>query len=229
MFEKFANKKLGPVATNQVKEFSSKVYLWMTLMLLLTTGFALGSHNLCIDRWFFAHRHWFFLFLFVEVVLIATFTFLRKKLSFVKGVVLVGAYTVLNGLTLSTLFIEHNFSSMIVALSVSAAVFGMATIYGFFGKDMIRFGHWLFIGLIGLLIAMIANVLIASTVMGYVISAIAVVVFTVLAAYDAQMVTITAISSPSNISALDCALKLYLDFLNIFLHVLRLFGIKVKD
>jgi hypothetical protein len=230
MLEKLSTvNNYGIKATSQIKAFTSKVYLWMTSMLLLTTGFALGGHGLNIDRWFYAHRTWFLVFLFAELGLIAAFSFLREKLTFPKGAALVGAYTALNGLTLSTLFIEYNFSSMVVALLVSASVFGMATLYGFLGKDLLRFGHWLFVGLIGLLFAMIANILIASTVMGYVISAIAVVIFTVLAAYDAQMVRTTALSSPTNISALNCALEIYLDFLNIFLHILRLFGVKVKD
>lgn len=219
----------GIKATNQIKAFSSQVYLWMTSMLFLTTGFALCGHALNIDRWFQAHPTWFFVFLFAELGLIAAFSFLREKLTFPKGAALVGTYTLLNGLTLSTLFIDYNLSSMIVALLVSASVFAMATIYGFLGKDLMRLGHWLFVGLIGLLFAMIANILIASTVMGYVISAIAVVIFTVLAAYDAQMVRTTAVISPTNISALNCALEIYLDFLNIFLHILRLFGVKVKD
>jgi FtsH-binding integral membrane protein len=79
-------------------------------------------------------------------------------------------------------------------------------------------------GLITLLVSMIVNLLLGSQLLDYVLSSVAVGLFTVLAAYDAQMVRRAAIASPTNLNALDCALEIYLDFLNIFLNLLRLFG-----
>lgn len=212
-----------------VGNFAGKVYSWMTGMLVATAGISFASIHAGADQWFQHHSLTFTGLLVFELILVGMFAGLREKLSFPKGLGLVGAYTVLNGLTLSVVLSCYHVSTLGVAFLASAGIFGLATLYGFIGRSLAKIGGWLFMGLIALIGAMITNLFLGSQLYDYILSCVTVVVFTGLAAYDAQVIRARAAKSPSNLDALDCALEIYLDFLNIFLAILRLFGVKTKN
>jgi FtsH-binding integral membrane protein len=151
-------------------------------------------------------------------------------MGFGMGLFLVGAYTVLTGLTLSVMLVAYRPTTVGIAFLATAGVFGAASAYGFLAKKSLEgIGGWLVLGVLGLLGAMIANLFIGSKPMDYVISGVAVVLFTGLAAYDAQMIQRRGSENQSALTALDCALEVYLDFLNLFLHILRLFGMSSSN
>ena len=214
---------------SMVGKFAGKVYSWMTGMLLATAGISFAAIHAGVNDWFMHNPLPFMGVLVLELILVGMFAGLREKLSFVKGLGLVGAYTALNGLTLSVILSRYHITTLGIAFLASAGVFGLATLYGFIGRSLAKIGGWLFMGLIALIGAMMTNVFLGSQLFDYIICCLTVILFTGLAAYDAQVIRDRAAKSPTNLDALDCALEIYLDFLNMFLAILRLFGVKTKN
>jgi len=140
------------------------------------------------------------------------------------------AYSVLTGASLSFIFLIYTIPSVATVFFVTAAVFGLMAVAGYTTKtDLTKLGSLLFIGLIGIVIAMLVNMFMKSDTMGYVISVISVIIFTGLTAYDMQRLknlggTMVSGTEVAQKMALMGALSLYLDFLNLFLALLRLFG-----
>ena len=138
-------------------------------------------------------------------------------------------FAALMGLSFSTIFVVYNLGSIISAFMGGAVLFGVAGAYGYFTKTNLEgFGKWLFVGLIGIVIASIINIFVGSSVTQMVISAIAVIIFTGLTAYDNQRLREQLVTDNSVAAEVGGALSLYLNFINIFLSLLQLFGEK-KD
>jgi hypothetical protein len=141
-------------------------------------------------------------------------------------------YSALNGLTLSFIFIIYTRSSIASTFFVCAATFIACSIYGWTTKrDLTSLGGFLMMGLIGIIIASLVNIFIRSSAMHMIISYIGVLVFVGLTAYDTQNLKAMAVSQPADIGAgairkgaILGALKLYLDFINLFLMLLRILG-----
>lgn len=140
-------------------------------------------------------------------------------------------YSVVNGLTLSVVFLRYTPSSVAIAFAVSAGMFGSAALYGTITKrDLTSMGSIAFMAVIGIIIASIANIWLASSALDWIISYAGVAIFTALTAYDAQKVKHmgyeAAGSGEAALSryAIIGALALYLDFINLFLFMLRIFG-----
>lgn len=205
--------------------FGTKVYTWMAGMLLVTAGASGVALAAGAVQWFQAHVWVFITLLLVELGLVAAYSTLREKLSLATGLVLMGVYTILNGLTLSVLLAKYSPATVLVAFLASAGVFGGASFYGFVTKRSLEsWGSWLFFGLLGLLGAMVTNLFLRSRPMDYLISGVAVLIFTGLAIFDAQAIRKKGMESQTALAALDMALEVYLDFINLFIHILRLFG-----
>jgi FtsH-binding integral membrane protein len=140
------------------------------------------------------------------------------------------AYSVLTGASLSFIFLAYTASSIAATFFVTAGVFGLMAVLGYTTKtDLTKLGSILFIGLIGIVIAGLVNMFLHSDTMGYVISILSVIIFTGLTAYDMQRLkqlggTVISGTEMAQKLALMGALSLYLDFLNLFLALLRLFG-----
>jgi len=139
------------------------------------------------------------------------------------------AFAAIMGLSLGSIFIVFTGASITRVFFISASVFGAMSLYGYTTKkDLSGWGSFLFMGLIGIIIASIVNIFIGSTMMEFAISVIGVLIFTGLTAYDTQKIKqIYAASDGAETSgkkALMGALSLYLDFINLFLMMLRLFG-----
>jgi uncharacterized protein len=131
-----------------------------------------------------------------------------------------------NGSELFMIFAVFNMGSIVSAFMGAAILFGVMSGYGYFTKkDLSSMGQMMFVGLIAICIASIVNIFIGSTVMQMVISALAIIIFLGLTAYDTQQIR-EAVSVDSSDSAVEVtgALTLYMDFINLFLNLLQLFG-----
>jgi FtsH-binding integral membrane protein len=134
------------------------------------------------------------------------------------------------GLSFATIFAVYTMGSIVSAFMGGAILFGTMSFYGYFTKRSLEsLGQFMFVGLIAIVIASIINIFIGSTVMQMVISAIAIIIFLGLTAYDTQQIR-EAVSADSDTGREEVigALTLYMDFINLFLNLLQLFGGK-KD
>ena len=140
-------------------------------------------------------------------------------------------FAAIMGVSLATVFFVYTAGSIVMAFFSTAILFGTMSIYGYFTKRSLEsMGQFLFIGLIALIIASIVNIFIGSSVLTMAISAIAILVFLGLTAYDTQqireMISEDGVGGAAEVIG---ALTLYLDFINIFVNLLQLFGVKVGD
>jgi len=134
-------------------------------------------------------------------------------------------FAALMGLSFATIFAVFNMGSIVSAFMGAAILFGVMSGYGYFTKkDLTSMGSFMFVGLIAIIIASIVNIFIGSTVMQMVISAIAIIIFLGLTAYDTQRIRIIVSVDTSPAVEVSGALALYMDFINLFLNLLQLFG-----
>lgn len=164
-----------------------------------------------------------------ELVLVFTLSARIRKMSLSTAKMMFLAYSIINGITLSVIFIVYTATSIAQVFFISALLFGSMSIYGArTKKDLTSAGRYLMMAVFGIIIASVINIFFRSSGLDWLISIIAVVVFTGLTAYDTQkMMKIAQYNDDSeNFQkvAIIGALELYLDFINIFLHLLRLFG-----
>ncbi len=164
----------------------------------------------------------------VELALVIGICYGTNNLSAGISWIMFLVYAGLNGITLSPLIYVYTGESITVVFFLSAAVFGVAAAYGFFTKrDMTSLGSFFMVGLISLIIAMVVNIFIGSSFMGFVISCVAVLLFLGITAFDIQMLREMHNQQYGNSEkslAVYGALSLYLDFINIFIHMLRIWG-----
>ena len=180
-------------------------------------------------RLIFGTRYGFMVLALGELALVFFLSANIRKLSPVAATGVFLAYSVLNGMTLSSIFFVYPIGNIINVFFISAAMFGAMTIYGMFTKtDLMSFSRYFFMALIGLVIASLVNLLLRSSTMDWLLSIAGVAIFTGLTAYDTQRVVRTAEYADGRDAyknvAIIAALNLYLDFVNIFLYLLRLFG-----
>jgi FtsH-binding integral membrane protein len=140
-----------------------------------------------------------------------------------------GIYAALLGLSLSSIFIVYTASGIAQVFFITAATFGAMSLWGYTTKrDLTAMGSFLMMGLIGIIVAMVVNIFLASSTLSYVISILGVLIFTGLTAYDTQAIKeqyyVGDDGSLAGKKAIMGALRLYLDFLNLFLMLLQLFG-----
>ena len=138
-------------------------------------------------------------------------------------------FAALMGLSFATIFAVFTMGSIVSAFMGAAILFGVMSGYGYFTKQSLdSVGKFMFVGLIAIIIASIVNIFIGSTVMQMVISALAIIIFLGLTAYDTQKIREDLSVQSSDVAEIRGALTLYMDFINLFLNLLQLFGMK-KD
>jgi len=153
-------------------------------------------------------------------------------LTFETGSALFALYAFLNGVTLSSIFLVYELGSIVSTFFVCSAMFFAVSLYGYATKaDLSKWGNILFMGVIGIVIASLVNLFLQSTIMGYIISFVGVIVFTGLTAYDTWKLKQAQEQMAGDAVALRKlgllgALQLYLDFVNLFLMLLRFFGVR---
>ena len=210
-----------------------KVYVWMTLALLLTaiTAFGVATSPTLLTT-IYSSRVVMWGLIFAEFALVIAISGAINKLSLSTATLLFILYSVLNGATLSAIFVIYTNLAIVKAFIVSAGTFGAMAVFGYTTKrDLSTIGRIMFMLLIGIIIASIVNIFLKSGAFDYIISFIGVAVFTGLTAWDSQTITKMLMnqydmSENSQKIALLGALNLYLDFINLFLYLLRIFGRK---
>jgi uncharacterized protein len=214
------------LAEESARVFMQRVYWWMSFGLALTGGvaFAVASSQQLMSM----VLPLFYPLVIIELVVVFAFVFIQTKVSGPVAAVMFLTYAFLNGLTFSVLFLIYELGSIGSAFVITAGTFGAMSIYGTVTKkDLSGWGSFLMMGLIGILIAGVVNIFLQSDFLGFVKSCAAVVIFAGLTAYDTQKLRKHhANSGFSSAMALSItgALMLYLDFVNLFIHILRLIG-----
>ena len=169
--------------------------------------------------------------LFAELALVFMLSARVMKMSFATASIMFALYSVLNGATLSLILMVYTLESIATTFFVTAGTFGAMSLVGMFTKkDLSTMGRFLFMALIGLIVATIVNIFVASSAFGWILTYAGVLIFCGLTAYDTQRMKVILMnmqySGDSSMYkiALLCSLSLYLDFINLFLYLLRIFG-----
>lgn len=220
----------SPTAQLTQQSVINQVFIWMSLGLALTAGTAFYTVSSEYMLNLVLGNQWvFFGLILAELGLVFAVSAAIKKLSAAAATGLFFLYSALNGLTMSAIFIAYTMSSIAGVFLITAGTFGAMSIYGLTTKkDLTSWGSLLFMGLIGILIAGLVNMFLASSMLDLIISLVGVVVFVGLTAYDSQKIKEMAAGvqdgeSAGKVAVLG-ALSLYLDFINLFIMLLRLFG-----
>ncbi len=206
-----------------------RVYGQMTLGLLLTalTSFlVLASETL--KGLFLANKIVFLLLFAAELGLVIYLSARVNKMSTTMSRVMFYLYSILNGITLSPIFYVYTSSSIAATFAITAAMFGAMTIFGYVTRqDLSKLGSFLFMALIGLIVCLVVNLFMQSTMFEMLISFAGVLIFVGLTAWDTQAIKRMCAEADSTAVgkvATMGALTLYLDFINLFIYLLRLFG-----
>jgi len=211
--------------------FMRGVYGWMSLGLFITAAVAWFTAASPLGVTLLQSPGMVIMLVVVQFGLVIGLSAAIQKLSGTVASLMFAAYSALTGLTLSSIFFVYSSASIFQAFVVTGGMFGAMSIYGMVTKrDLTGMGSFMFMGLIGIVIASVVNMFVHSSAMGFMISVIGVLVFTGLTAYDTQKLKYMGESMPMGDATairrgtILGALTLYLDFLNLFLMMLRLFG-----
>ena len=212
--------------------FFAQVYGWMAAGLGLTGGIALfASSSPELMQFVFGTRFVFMGLIIVELVIVGFLSARIFDWSLGKVQAAFVGYAVLNGVTLSCVFLAYTSSSIASTFFVTAGTFGIMSLFGYFTKaDLSGWGKLLSMAVIGLVLAMVVNIFLNNSVLEIITSFIGVLVFVALTAYDTQklkqlaLLEVTEGEEMSSKASILGALTLYLDFVNMFLFLLRLFG-----
>lgn len=204
-----------------------RVYAWMGVGLAITSFMALVTlSSPVIVNAIAGNRLVYFGLLIGELALVFTLSGAINRLSAAVATLLFVAYSALNGVTLSIVALVYTANSIASTFVITAGMFGAMSIYGYMTKrDLTSWGSFLFMGLIGVVIAAIVNIFVGSSAVSWFISGIGVIVFTGLTAYDTWKIKeMAAQGIEGRKPAILGALTLYLDFINLFLMLLRFTG-----
>jgi len=211
--------------------FFSKVYSWMTAGLALTalaSVFTLSSESML--QLIFGNKMVFYGLIIAELGLVVALSAAINKVSAITATLMFLGYSTLNGITFAAIFLVYTQSSIASTFFVASGTFAAMSIYGFATKrDLTGWGSFLFMGLIGIIIASVVNIFLQSEMIYWVTSYIGVFVFVGLTAYDTQKIKMIgqagfADEEHQKKAAILGALRLYLDFINLFLMLLRVMG-----
>lgn len=209
-----------------------QVYLWMAMALAITGMMALlvaGSPTML--SLIFSSKLTFFALIISEIALVWYLSARIERLSFTTATLMFIVYSLLNGAMLSSIFILYTATSIASTFFVTAGTFGVMCVYGYLTKrDLTSIGNICLMAVIGLIIAGLVNLFLQSSVMSLIISGIGVLVFVGLTAYDSQKIKQLLLQEGMEVNdstkkiALLGSLTLYLDFINLFLYLLRFLG-----
>lgn len=213
------------------KVLMRKVYLWMTLALMITGITAAGVANSPnILALIYSSQVVMWGIIIAEFGLVIYISARLEKLSLSTATTLFALYSILNGVMLSSIFLLYSTAIISKVFFITAGTFGVTALYGYATKkDLSSLGNILFMALIGLVIATVVNVFMKSAMFDLILSYIGVIIFVGLTAWDSQkikhmMMVQQDAGEGAQKLALIGALSLYLDFINLFLYLLRIFG-----
>ncbi len=208
-----------------------KVFVWMTLALAITGLTAYGvATSPAILSLIFSSKVTFFGLIIAEFALVFAISGAINRLSLSTATMLFILYSVINGATLSSIFFAFSVATIGKVFFITAGTFGAMALVGYTTKtDLTSMGKLLFMALLGIIIASVVNMFVGSSGLDLILSYVGVLVFVGLTAYDTQKIKQMCQSAPdagesTQKLALIGALSLYLDFINLFLYLLRIFG-----
>lgn len=208
-----------------------KVYLWMTLALVITGITAYGVANSPgVLRAIYENQMLFWILVIAEFALVIGVSAAINKLSLTTATLMFILYSVINGALMSYIFLAYTASSIATVFFITAGTFGAMALIGYTTKtDLSSMGKFLFMALVGLVIATLVNLFIKSDGLTMILSYVGVLVFVGLTAWDSQKIKQMLLQAPdagesAQKLALLGALTLYLDFINLFIYLLRIFG-----
>ena len=224
------NSQISSTQTQSVVgAFMTKVYSWMILALFITGIVAMyvaSSEQLLSIV--FGTKYMFMGLIIAQLGVVWYLSARVSKLSYTTAIIMFILYSVLSGITLSSIFIIYTASSIASTFFITAGTFAVMSLAGFFTKkDLSGFGAIMMMGLIGLIIATVVNYFLQSSTLNYIISYAGVMIFVGLTAYDTQKIKLMATQldgEQAKKGSIMGALTLYLDFINLFLYLLRVLG-----
>lgn len=214
---------------SRVSMIMKRVYFKMFLALVVTAFTAMLTVNSeALLNFVYSSRSTVWILLFVEIGIVFFLSARLDKMKSSTATLLFFLFSIINGLTLSSIFFMYTFGSIAKTFFIAAGTFGAMSVYGYFTeKDLTKIGNILFMALIGLIICTVVNIFTKSTQLEWIISFIGVAIFLGLTAWDTQKIKVMASQAPDESLgklATIGALSLYLDFINLFLYLLRFFG-----
>lgn len=208
-----------------------KVYVWMALALVITGFTAYGVANSpAILQMIVSSKVLFFGIIIGELALVWGVSAAIGRLSLTTATLLFVLYSVLNGVTMSFIFLAYTAESITSVFLITAGTFAAMALFGYFTKaDLSSMGRILFMALIGLIVATIVNIFMKSSGLAMILNYVGVLIFVGLTAWDTQKIKQMLLEAPdagetAQKVALMGALTLYLDFINLFIHLLRILG-----
>jgi FtsH-binding integral membrane protein len=213
-----------------VNSAMGRVYGQMSLAVLVSmlVSYLVGSSPELLSFFFTGAMKW--IVIFSPLVAILAFAFAADRFNKTQLQLFLHAFAALMGLSFATIFAVFTMGSIVSAFMSAAVLFAVMSAYGYFTKQSLdSLGKFMFVGLIAIIIASVINIFIGSTVMQMVISALAIIIFLGLTAYDTQKIReLVSVDGDTGREEVIGALTLYMDFINLFINLLQLFGIK-KD
>jgi uncharacterized protein len=228
-----ANTQTADVIDEGLRAHMLRVYNLMAIGLAITGVAALGTATLAMSNPAFAQLIYAsplkWVVMLAPLALVFFLSFRIHSMSVSTAQTTFWAYAALLGVSLSSIFLVYTGASITQTFFITATTFGAMSLYGYTTKkDISSWGSFLFMGLIGILIASVVNIFMASSALSFAVSVIGVLVFTGLTAYDTQKIKESYFegddSDTAGRKAIIGALELYLDFVNLFLMLLRLLG-----
>ena len=217
-------------SAEDVNSAMGRVYGHMSVAVLVSmlVSYFVGSSPELLAFFFTGAMKW--IVIFAPIVAIFAFAFASENFNKTQLQLFLHGFAALMGLSMATIFAIFTMGSIVSAFMGAAILFGTMSFYGYFTKkNLDSMGQFMMIGLIAIIIASIVNIFIGSTVMQMVISALAIVIFLGLTAYDTQKIReAVSVDGDTGRQEVIGALTLYMDFINLFINLLQLFGIK-KD
>ena len=208
-----------------------KTYLWMAMALVITglTAYVVAT-NAALTQFLFTHSSLIWVLFLAEIGLVIGLSAAIRKISLPTATLMFVVYAALNGITFSSLFFVYTMGSLASTFFITAGTFGAMSLVGFFTKaDLSSMGKILLMALIGLIIASVVNIFVGSSGLELLMTYVGVLIFVGLTAYDTQKIKQMFLMAPDASEstqkyAVLGALTLYLDFINLFLYLLRIFG-----
>jgi FtsH-binding integral membrane protein len=212
--------------TDEVINAMNRVYGHMSLAVItsMVVSFLISSSPALMAFFFTGFMQW--IVIFAPLVAIFAIGFKIHSVSYSTAQLMLHGFAALMGLSMATIFAVYTTLSIVSAFMGAAVLFGTMSLYGYVTKrDLTSIGQFMFVGLIAIIIASIVNLFIGSTVVQMVVSALAIVIFMGLTAYDTQKIReIVSQGGDTRSQEVAGALSLYLDFINLFIALLQLFG-----
>ena len=207
----------------------AKVFMWMFVGLAITfgTGYYVSINQ---NMLFNVFGSYYWILVIAEIVVVIWLSARIKKMKPMTAKILFCLYSFLTGLTFSSIFVVYQITSIVYVFGITALIFLIFALIGYFTKiDLTKIGIYLFMALLGVIICSIINMFIGNSTFDLGLTIICLIIFIIYIAYDVQIIkrNLYMITEEDNL-AIYGALQLYLDFINIFLRLLQLFG-KARD